>query len=401
MSLQIRLIQPDEASIWDAYVQTHPQATLYHLYAWKNVIERAYGNKSYYFIAIETEKCGIVNNADNLEENEKAITPVDLTKTIDRPRLRNTRYQVVGVLPLIHLKHFLFGNRLISIPYFDLGGILTDNYKIEYELLLAAFELAKKLNASNIEFRQSQPIRDINESKLNTFVNSAPRNCSITCATKTHKVRMLMRLPNSSEELMKAFKSKLRSQIKKSLKEGLKPKIGGFELIDDFYEVFAVNMRDLGSPVHSKKLIRNVLDNFPQRARIIIVYAGKKPIAGSILIAFRDIAENPWSSALRSYNRQSPNMLLYWTMLEYASDTGRNWFDFGRSTIGGGTYRFKKQWGATPQPLNWFYIFCGNSNFEGSVSENSVYENAVRLWKHLPVSATRVIGPMIRKHIGL
>ena len=43
------------------------------------------------------------------------------------------------------------------------------------------------------------------------------------------------------------------------------------ELLDDFYDVFLINMRDLGSPVHSKKLMKNVLEEFPDKARIVIV----------------------------------------------------------------------------------------------------------------------------------
>lgn len=73
---------------------------------------------------------------------------------------------------------------------------------------------------------------------------------------------MLLDLPESSEILMKYFKAKLRSQIKKPLKEGLKPKVGGIELLYDFYKVFSINMRDLGSPVHSQKLMRIVFEEF-------------------------------------------------------------------------------------------------------------------------------------------
>jgi len=39
---------------------------------------------------------------------------------------------------------------------------------------------------------------------------------------------------------------------------------------EDFYRVFLENMRDLGSPVHSWKLMRNVLDEFPDFSNILI-----------------------------------------------------------------------------------------------------------------------------------
>ena len=82
-----------------------------------------------------------------------------------------------------------------------------------------------------------------------------------------HKVRMVMELPESSDELMNSFKSKLRSQIRKPIKEGVETRIGQTELLDDFYHVFAINMKDLGSPVHSKRLFHNILKEFLRQFR--------------------------------------------------------------------------------------------------------------------------------------
>jgi len=212
---------------------------------------------------------------------------------------------------------------------------------------------------------------------------------------------MLLELPESSDTLMKSFKAKLRSQIKKPLKEGLSSKVGGLELLDDFYEVFLVNMRDLGSPVHSKKLMKNVLEEFPNKARIVIVYKENLPLACSLVIGFKDTLENPWASALREHSRLSPNMLLYWTMLEYACDKGYAYFDFGRSSPGEGTYKFKQQWGAKPNPLNWHYISLKGKSVDTETSEASKFDKAVQYWTKLPLSVTKIIGPMLRKHIGL
>ena len=108
-------------------------------------------------------------------------------------------------------------------------------------------------------------------------------------------------------------------------------------------------MRDLGSPVHSKRMIESVLEEYPEKSTVMIIYKDDKPVACGLVIGHRDILENPWASSLRNYSNLSPNMLLYWTMLEYACDNGYKKFDFGRSTPGEGTYKFKKQWGAKAQ----------------------------------------------------
>jgi len=53
MNIKIKKISQADTTIWDTYVNAHPKATLYHLSAWKNVIEKTYNHKTYYLIAID------------------------------------------------------------------------------------------------------------------------------------------------------------------------------------------------------------------------------------------------------------------------------------------------------------------------------------------------------------
>jgi len=133
-------------------------------------------------------------------------------------------------------------------------------------------------------------------------------------------------------------------------------------------------MRDLGSPVHSKTLIQNVIEEFTDQFKIILVYKGNQPVACSIIVGFKDILQNPWASALRQYSRLSPNMLLYWAMLEHGCDTGYEYFDFGRSSPDEGTYKFKKQWGSKPKPLHWQYIYLKNKPSDSATDQKSQFD---------------------------
>jgi serine/alanine adding enzyme len=395
MSIKIKAIEPIEAPAWDEYVYNHPRATLYHLSGWQNVINKTYGHKTYYLMAIrEPEGSQLTAHSPQV-----SVKNYDLSTISYEPK-------VIGILPLVHLKHFLFGNSLISIPFFDLGGILAGDEETEKALLSEVIKLGQELKVENIELRHIEPLSWLNESSKLKDQSSNSSHMSydlsaLSCVTKSHKVRMLLNTPESSEILMKSFKAKLRSQIKKPLKEGLKSKVGGVELLDDFYEVFSINMRDLGSPVHSKSLMKNVLEEFSRESRIIMVYKDDQPIACSLIVGFKDTLENPWASALRQYSRLSPNMLLYWTMLEYACDNGLKYFDFGRSSPDEGTYKFKEQWGAIPTVLHWHYIALDGQPISEETSEKSKFEKAIRFWQKIPVPITKIIGPMIRKHIGL
>ena len=55
MDIKVKTIQSTDAPAWDAYVHAHPKATLYHLSGWKNIIEKTYGHKTYYLMAIESD----------------------------------------------------------------------------------------------------------------------------------------------------------------------------------------------------------------------------------------------------------------------------------------------------------------------------------------------------------
>jgi len=395
----VKYLNSNEQDSWNSYVCYFAYSNLYHLSGWQRIVENTYGHKTFYLMAINDNPHLVQRNTKQETIHQTSVVGSELNGNL-----------IVGTLPLVHLKHFLFGNSLISMPFFDSGGILADNAESEKALLAAAIKLGQKLRVRHIELRQLKPlswIQEMNQKNL-SFVGcqsyptrSDNRTSLFTYETKSHKVRMLLNLPESSDVLMKSFKAKLRSQIKKPLKEGLHPKVGGLELLEDFYKVFSINMRDLGSPVHSKKLMRNVLRKFPEQAKIVMVYRDTQPLASSLIVGFKDTLANPWASALREYSRLSPNMLLYWTMLKYACDNGYRYFDFGRSSPDEGTYKFKKQWGAKPTPLHWYYISLNGRPIDTRASEKSKIVSAIRYWQKLPLPVTKILGPRIRKHISL
>ncbi|MGO9531144.1 MAG: FemAB family XrtA/PEP-CTERM system-associated protein [Syntrophobacteraceae bacterium] len=368
-------------------------ASLYHLSVWGQIINRTYCHQTYYLTAIEDGRQHKIVELSNWDEQTEDNTGNGETNS----------KRIAGVLPLIHLKSFAFGNQLISMPFFDAGGVLADDADVEKALLSEAVHLARRLKVDSIQLRQTLPLLSMPESGPEDQDSSAngwlgSLDCNVQ--KRLHKARMLLELPESSEALMGSFKSKLRSQIRKPEKEGLAGKVGGLELLDDFYEVFSINMRDLGSPVHSKRFIKGVIEGFPEESRICLVYREQQPLACSIILGFNGTIYNPWASSLRKYSKLSPNMLLYWTMLGYACEKGYKYFDFGRSSIEESTYKFKEQWGAQPKPLYWYYIFPGRSPSKVD-TEKSRFGLAIRIWQNLPVSATKIVGPRIRKYIGL
>jgi len=345
---EIRLINSSESRMWDEFILSSG-AGPYLLYGWNQAVTGAYGHKTFNIMAFEDSK------------------------------------KPVGALPLALIKPPLLKGSLVSLPFCDYGGIICADDEATSLLIEFAGRLADAVDAK-LEIRTAKEIKVLCE-KYNMGVIS-------------HKVRMILNLPQSSQELLNGFKSKLRSQLKKPVKEGLVFKTGSLELLDDFYDVFRVNMRDLGSPVHSKKWIASVLDAFSANAMVGIVYKESIPVGGGIILLCGDTVTIPWASTLAKYNKLSPNMLLYWGFLEYAADNEFKYFDFGRSTQGEGTYRFKEQWGAVPHPLYWYGEGFGNEP-ETLAEKGGMREKIAQAWAKLPQGVADILGPVLRRYISL
>lgn len=254
-------------------------------------------------------------------------------------------------------------------------------------MLFEALTLVQRQKVDTLEVRSSQE----------NLINNIPPEWNTEL--KTGKVRMLLNLPESSDALWSGFKSKLRSQVRKAEKNGLNFRWGDKERLDDFYQVFSRNMHNLGSPVHSRKWIRKIVERYEENARMGLVFYEDQPVGCGIILFTGYMVSIPWASTLREFNRFSPNMLLYWSFLQFAADNGKKIFDFGRSTFNEGTYRFKKQWGAKPEQIFWYQITQLQTR-EGSGSDK-MRERLELVWQKMPLSIVNLIGPRLRNFISL
>ena len=295
---------------------------------------------------------------------------------------------VVGVLPSVLVKPPLTHGQLCSLPFCDRGEAIAINPQVERELIKAAQELAAKNNAG-YAYRAAGDSNSFKKDGLQ----------------KGLKVSMLLDLPGTSEILLAGFKSKLRSQIKKAEKNQLEYELGREKQhIDDFYQVFTSNMRDLGSPTHSKGWFEEIVRNYRENMILSIVKYKSQPIGAGLVLFNGETAAIPWASTKRDFNKLAPNMMLYWSLLKYAADKHYKIFDFGRSSYDEGTYKFKQQWGACPVPINWKTY--GRKQEPVPSNTTSIHKSNFRVlaesvWRHLPLPMTVLIGSSIRKYISL
>jgi len=299
LNIKISVAEENDIERVAHYLSESPHATPYHHMQWLQSVKKAYGFDYYYLIAV-------------------------------------TGIHIVGVLPLCRFKSLLGKTSLCSLPFCDVGGVLADNGSIKDKLLQFALDWAGEQQSLPLELRQRLSDQNID---TNLF---------------DRKVSMLLDLPDSAETLLSGFKSKLRSQIKKAEKNGLVfDYTNDSKSIDDFFYVFSRNMHLLGSPTHSIKWFQALRETYGDDLLVGRVWFENKIVGAGILLFSGNKVSIPWASTLREHNSLAPNMLLYWNLLKVSCEKGCDQFDFGRSTYGEGTYKFKKQWGAEPVLLDW------------------------------------------------
>jgi FemAB-related protein (PEP-CTERM system-associated) len=341
-TVSVSLLQ-DELNEWNSYVDRNPAISIYHRAEWAELIRNTFGHDVFYYHA------------------------------------RDGKSNIVGILPLVRMKSRLFGDFLVSMPYFNYGGAIADHPVIEQKLIQTANEHAATMGASHIEYRDDIR-RDMHH-------------------VRSEKVNMILPLPDSQAELWCSFSSKLRAQIKRPEREQPQIHIGRSEYLGDFYNVFSRLMRDLGTPVYGISFFRNILNTFPENSWIIVLRLNKKPVAAGFLIGYGDTLEIPWASSLREVKHLSMNMLLYWEVLKFSIQRGFRYFDFGRSSKDTGTFQFKQQWGAQPKQLHWHYWLGEGSELPWLSPSNPKYTVLINIWKRLPVTLTKRLGPQIVKNL--
>ena len=160
-------------------------------------------------------------------------------------------------------------------------------------------------------------------------------------------------------------------------------------------------MRDLGSPVHSIGFFRSMASQFGERLRIVVTRLGSEPVGGLVAIRFGSRVYVPWASTLRSERNRCPNNQIYWEAIRWSIQSGAKKFDFGRSPLDGGTFRFKKGWGADEEDLSWRRLDGTGRGIPRSASADSaLLQQISRLWTRLPVPLASTLGSRIRRYFA-
>ena len=329
---------------WDRFVESHPRGTVGHLSAWGAIAHEAYGHDCLYLVADDGG-------------------------------------EIAGVLPLVRIRSRLFGRRLVSMPFLDYGGVLADPDRgVETALVDEALGLARRTGVHGLGLRQFHPE-------------------PLPYPTTADRVTMLLDL-TTEEAMWRALPSERRNRIRKGERLGLTAAWVDDEGLDEFYAVYAANMRDLGSPVHSRAFFRAMLAALPGTARPLLVRDRQSLTVGAaVCLFFRDTIMVPWVSSRREAFALCPNFVLYWEVIRFGCQGGYHRLDLGRSFRNAGTYEFKRQWGARAQPLPWIFLDARPGAPPPVDRDARRFDLLVRAWKRLPLPVANIVGPWIRRQV--
>lgn len=341
--ITINQLSPDNFSRWDEFVAKSAEATFFHRSGWKTVLENAFGHRGYFLYAERDEK-------------------------------------IEGILPLGHNKSVLFGNVLVSTPFCVYGGVVAENQEAASALRQAACDLAHSLKVDALELRN---LKSSNEGWAEKNLYSTFRKS----------------IDADPEVNMKAIPSKQRTMVRKGIKNGLVSEVGDYW--DRAYRVYSESVRNLGTPVFSKKYFKTLKHVFGDDCGVMMISHQGKDVAGVVSFYFRDeVLPYYGGSVAAARSIKGVNDFMYWELMRRSAEQGIKVFDFGRSKNGTGPYKFKKHWGFVPEPLHYEYSLITADSAPDVNPLNPKYQLFIKAWKKLPLFAANMMGPILAKNLG-
>ena len=342
--MRIRELDDGAAGAWDAFVQATPDATFFHLAPWRKVIEQAFGHRTFYAYA----------------EQDGAI---------------------VGVLPLARMKTRLFGDALISTPFCVYGGPVAVTPEATAALEAHALDLMRSTGVPSLEFRRlgaPDPGWQVRPPLYYTFRRP---------------------ITGDAETDMKAIPRKQRAMVRKGIQNGLRSISDGDTA--RLHRVYAEMVHALGTPVFSAKYFRLLGEAFPGAHDVTTVLHEDQALAAVLNFHFREEVLPYYGGGTRAARNLAGNDFLYWEVMRRAgTERGARLFDFGRSKSGTGAFDFKKNWGFTPQPLNYCYQLKDGASLPDNNPTNPKFKLMIAAWRKLPIQVANVIGPHIVRGLG-
>lgn len=280
----------------------------------------------------------------------------------------------------MQISSWLFGNAIVSTAFCVHGGPVATDSTVAAALIAEAIRLANDRNVDFLECRCPKP-------NLGEWQTRSDLYVSFRRPIDPDPERNMLNIPR-----------KQRAMVRKGINSGLVSEFD--EEVGRLYDIYATSVRNLGTPVFSKAYFRNLKQTFQDECDILTVCKGTEAISSVMSFYFRDQVLPYYGGGTSGARQVAGNDFMYWELMRHACLKDVKWFDFGRSKVGTGSFYFKKNWGFSPEPLEYSYLLRRLDRLPEINPNNPKYKYFIALWKRLPLLVSKAVGPLIARNLG-
>jgi hypothetical protein len=351
-SYDVRLIRPLEDSRWPAFVQAHPESSVFHSVEWLRTLRTTYG-----------------------------LEALALTKSSSQGRLDSA-------LLFCRVGSALTGHRLVSLPFSDHCAPLVTNSADLSQLVDA---MRGEMAARHLRYAEIRPKRVLPDE----------RGCRSTYTYRWHQLD----LTGPVEDIARHFhKDCVLRKIRRAERENLSYQCDtSHELIPQFWKLYVATRKRHKSPPQPISWFRNLMSSFHGAATIHVAAKDRIPVAAILTIRHKDSLVYKYGCSDVRYQNLGGTQLLFWRAIQEAKEQGLRKFDLGRSDYTDqGLIRFKDRWGTEGADLI-YYRFTDEAN--STAGYGSEYESVQsRVCRHvlscLPDRLFSAAGALLYRHIS-
>jgi len=296
------------------------------------------------------------------------------------------------VLPLVEVKSKIFGNKIISTAYLEYGGFFGECCKNNVSEILDKISKEYKENNNYLEIRGATE-------EIDGVLSNYPE-----VIKKNLYKRFVLHLDGGEEEVWRGIQKWKKKAVRKALKS-VDVKEIPFSDLEEFYSLYCQNMRQFGSPPYSQKYFQSFYKHLVSNG-LGKIYGAYHKDNGKLIAALLGFCYGNRTHILIAVSDDKsqqfrPNDATHWTFIKWACQNSYKVFDFGRVREESGQFEFKRKWGAELKELPSYFILWKGKNIPLVDPSSKQYQLMLKLWKQTPLVFTKLIGPKLRKGLGI
>jgi hypothetical protein len=344
-------IDPLRDDRWPAFLQRHPQASIYHSVGWLHALHRTYGYE-----------------------------PVAFT---DSPPTSDLKQALL----FCRIRSWLTGHRIVSLPFSDHCAPLCD-WDVEFEGLIGHLQ-STRVNQTwkYLEIRPENGNFDRSGAKL---------------GFETAGKYVLHRLdlePAAEEIFQRLHKDSVQRRVRHAKRVGVVELCGkspGF--LKDFYQLLVRTRARHNLPPPPYAWFRNVLDGMGNAVDLRIAYLGQIPVAAVLVLHFKDKSYYKYGCSDERFHHLGAIPFLLWRAILKAKSIGSRTFDLGRTAVDQhGLLAFKNHWVPVSGSMT-YWMFPPGPSF--SSLRGWKLKTIKRVCAFMPDRVLTMAGTLLYPHIG-